>query len=106
VALKSFIPNVFSLGWTSKRFIKEILKTLEKKDPECRYEDTSPLPERRPIGKPVSHETNLKELFPPFTHIKLDTVQPSDFIHAETLDADNNENRGIYILRSGCFPKG
>ena len=89
-----------------RQHIQEILKTLEKKDPECRYEDTSPLPERRPIGKPVSRETNLKELIPPFTNIKLDTVQPSGFIHAETLDADNNRNRGIYVLRSGCFPKG
>jgi hypothetical protein len=79
-----------------RQHIQEILKTREKKDPECRYEETSQL----------SHETNLKELFPPFTHIKLDTVQPSGFIHAETLDADNNENRGIYVLRSGCFPKG
>ena len=86
--------------------IQEILKTREEENPECRYEETSQPPTRRPITKPVSHETKLKELIPPITNINFDTVQPSGFIHAETLDADNNGNRGIYVLRSGCFPKG
>ena len=86
--------------------IQEILKPREEEIPECRYEDTSQPPERRPIRKPVSHENFLMELIPPITNNKHDTVQPSGFIHAETLDADNNGNRGIYVLRSGCFPKG
>lgn len=86
--------------------IQEILKPCEEENSECSHEYTPQPPERRPITKPVSHETDLKELIPPTTNIKPDTVQPSGFIHAETLDADNNENRGIYVLRSGCFPKG
>jgi hypothetical protein len=55
--------------------IQEILKTREKKDPECRYEDTSQLPERRPIGKPVSHETNSKELFGKMLIVELPTLR-------------------------------
>lgn len=84
--------------------IQEILETCEQETPE-RYEDTPQPPERRHITKPVSHETNLKELIPHITDNKIDTVQSSGFIHAETLDADNNGNRGIYVLRSACLPK-
>jgi hypothetical protein len=39
-----------------RQHIQEILKTREKKDPECRYEETSQLPERR---YPDHRSTNL-----------------------------------------------
>lgn len=65
------------------------------------------LPQRK--KKPYTEQTNVKQLDTSPTQDKFEfttNIVPSGFIHADTFDTSDTENRGTHVLRSSCIPKG
>ncbi|XP_076110877.1 uncharacterized protein LOC143079424 [Mytilus galloprovincialis] len=96
----------------SNKIIQHIQQIVDKTDQD-RYPsidqlhaDPPSIPQR--TKKPYTEQTNVKKLDTSPTLDKLEfstNIVPSGFIHADTFDTSDTENRGTHVLRSSCIPK-